>query len=484
MANQIPGPWPLPFIGNLRDIDPGNSIRDMSNLADIYGPIYKLRIGGEDKLVVTSQKLVHEVCTRKEFVKYPLGFLKQLRNIASEGLFTAYPGEENWGIAHRTLAPAFGSVSVRNMFPEMLDIASQLVMKWARFGPHYRINAVQDFTRLTIDTIALCGMDTRLNSFYTEQVPTYIQAIIELLSETQHRTYRPWWLTPFMRAANRKFNENKQIVRSVAEDVIARRRSSLSPEKKDLVDAMLNGTDPKTGKKLTDEVIIDNMITFLIAGHETTAGLLSFLFALLIKNPKAYETLRCEIDRVVGTAPITADHLKDLAYTKACIWETLRLHPPAGLWTVTCMDSDTSAPVILANEWEVKPGQTVLVVVPKLHRDPAVWGEDVEEFKPERMLGSNFSKLPRNSLKPFGNGQRACIGRAFALQEVTLAIAVLIQKFDFVSADPDYEISVNQALATKPHDYFMYAKLRPHLDPLSLQKDIFDNSHNARDEKA
>ncbi|RYC58966.1 hypothetical protein CHU98_g7251 [Xylaria longipes] len=458
MANQIPGPWPLPLVGNFRDIDPSNSIRDMANLADTYGPIYKLRIGGEDRLIVTSQELVNEVCTRKEFAKYPLGFLKQLRNIASGGLFTAYPGEESWGIAHRTLSPAFGSVSVRNMFPEMLDIVSQLVMKWARFGPDYRVNAVQDFTRLTIDTIALCGMDTRLNSFYTEQVPTYIQAMIDLLSETQQRTYRPWWLTPFMREANRKFNENNQIVRSVAEDVIARRRASSSPQKKDLVDAMLNGTDPKTGKKLTDDEIIDNMITFLIAGDE--------------------------IDRVIGTAPITADHLKDLPYTKACIWETLRLQPPSGLWTVTCMDSDASIPVMLANKWEVKPGQTVLVVVPKLHRDPAVWGEDVDEFKPERMLGGNFSKLPRNCLKPFGNGQRACIGRAFALQEVTLAVAILFQKFDFVAADPEYNISVKQALALKPHDYFMYAKLRPHVDHLSLQKDIFSSNNSARDEKA
>ncbi|KAI0478286.1 cytochrome P450 [Xylaria cf. heliscus] len=482
--NQIPGPWPFPVLGNLRDIDPNNSVRDMANLADTYGPIYKLRIGGEDRLVVTNLELVNEVCTRKEFAKYPLGFLKQLRTITAGGLFTAYPGEENWGIAHRTLSPAFGSVSIRNMFPEMLDIVSQLVMKWARFGPQYRVNAVQDFTRLTIDTIALCGMDTRLNSFYMEDVPPYLKAMAELLSETQRRTYRPWWLSPFMREANRKFNENNQIVRSVAEDVIARRRSSSSPQKRDLVDRMVNGTDPKTGKKLTDEVIIDNMITFLVAGHETTSGLLSFMFVLLIKHTNAYNKLQSEIDEVIGTAPITADHLKGLAYTRACIWETLRLHPPSGAWTLTCMDSSVSAPVMLANKWEVKPGQTVLVIVPKLHRDPSVWGEDADEFNPERMREDKFSKLPKNCLKPFGNGQRACIGRAFAIQEATLAVAILFQKFNFKLADPEYNISIKQTLASKPNDYFIHAELRPHVDLLSLQKDIFASNDIVRDGKA
>ncbi|KAI1130096.1 cytochrome P450 [Nemania abortiva] len=424
MAERIPGPWPLPFIGNLWDLDPSNSIRDMADLADMYGPIYKLRFAGEDRLVVTNQELVNEVCTRREFDKYPLGFLKQLRDVVGEGLFTAYPDQESWGIAHRTLSPAFGSVSVKNMFP------------------------VQDFTRLTVDTIALCAMDTGLNSFYTEQVPSYIQAMYGLLREAQLRTYRPWWLAPFMREANRKFDENNKIIHSVAEEVISQRRSSADPQKKDLVDAMLNGVDPKTGKSLTDETI----------------------------------TLQNEIDQVIGTEPVTADHLKDLSYTKACIWKTLRLQPPSGVWTVTCMESD--APVMLANKWEVKPVQTILVVNPKLHRDPSVWGEDANEFKPERMLGDKMSKLPRNCLKPFGNGQRACIGRAFAFQEATLAVALLFQKFNFELADPDYQISVKEALALKPHDYFIYAKLRPGVDIISLQTDMFPRSGSARDKES
>ncbi|OTA62204.1 cytochrome P450 [Hypoxylon sp. EC38] len=472
MTSPIPGPWPLPLIGNLRNIDPANSIRDMSDLADIYGPIYKLRIGGYDRIIVTSQELVNEVCTRKEFVKYPLGFILQLRDVAGEGLFSAYPDEESWGIAHRTLVPAFGSVPIKNMFPEMMDIASQLVLKWARFGSDRPINAIEDFTRLTIDTLALCTMDTRFNSFYMEQVPPYVKAMAGLLGETQLRAYRPWWYTAMMREANRKFDENNRVIHQVAAEVVARRRAVPS-NKKDLINAMLNNQDPKTGKKLTDDVIVDNMITFLIAGHETTAGLLSFLFALLLKNPEAYSKLQNEVDNVLGTSPITVEKLKDLPYTKACIWEALRIQPPSGVWTVTCMESDPSVPVVLGQKWEIEPGQTIVIVIPKLHRDPRVWGEDAEEFRPERMLDEKFAKIPKNALKPFGNGQRACIGRAFALQEAILATAVLFQKFDFKLADPNYEISVKQTLALKPHEYLMHAKLRPHVDIMSLQRDLF-----------
>ncbi|KAI0151861.1 cytochrome P450 [Xylariaceae sp. FL1272] len=438
MLSQIPGPWPLPIIGNLRDINLSNILRDMANLADVYGPIYKLHLGGEDIIIVTSREL------------YPIGFLKELRSVAADGLFTAYPGEECWGIAHRTLSSAFATAPMKNMFPEMLDVASQLVLKWARFGPEHQINAVQDFTRLTIDTLALCAMDTRLNSFYTDQVPAYVQAMGELLLETQVRPYRPWWLGIFMRETNRKFDENNRIVHSVAEDIVARRRADPSRRKKDLVDAMLYGVDPKTEKQMSDTVIIDNMIAFLIAGHETTAGLLSFMLAFLMKNQEAYSTLQNEIDQ-----------------------ESLRLEPPSGGWAVTCMNSDDSALVILGNRWEIKPGQTIFVSNRKLHRDPAVWGDDVEEFKPERMLGETFSKLPKNSLKAFGNGQRACIGRAFALQEATLATALLLQKFDFQLVDEDYEVVAKEKLALKPEESFMYAKLRPHVDILSLQRDMF-----------
>lgn len=169
------------------------------------------------------------------------------------------------------------------------------------------------------------------------------------------------------------------------------------------------------------------LINDVSTGHETTAGLLSYLFVLLIQNPDAYEKLQGEVDQVIGKNPITVDQLKDLVFLKACLWETLRLQPPSGAWIMTCMESDPKVPVILADQWEIISGQSLVIVNPKLHRgqssfimilisswiflergcfnmkspisDPKVWGDDADAFKPERMVGENFTHLPKNCLK-------------------------------------------------------------------------------------
>ncbi|KAI1324965.1 cytochrome P450 [Xylariaceae sp. FL0255] len=467
----IPGPTPLPFIGNMKEVDRGNIIHGFCLLADTYGPIYKLHFGREEKIIITNQKLVNEVCSRILFKKYPLGFLKDLRAAIPDGLFTAYPGQESWGIAHRILLPALSPVAVQSMLPEMVDITSQLILKWARFGSTNKINAPEDFTRLTFDIIALCGMDTRLNSFYQEKPPPIAVASVELLAETQLRASRPSWYTACLWQANQRFEENNRLLHEVAKQVVENRRKD-PKKKKDLVDALLNGKDTLTGKGLDDGAIIDNMITFLIAGHETASGLLSFLFVLLLKHPEIFSKLKAEVDTVLGRGPITASHLSKLSYTKACIRETLRLHPTAPIWTVTPVVDNPAIPVLLDGQWEIKHGQVILIVNPKLHRDPAVWGDDADEFQPERMLEENFRKLPKNCWKPWGNGSRACIGGDFATQEVMIAAAVIIQNFDLQLVDPEYQLSVREALTIKPRDFFIYAKLRPHIDLLSLQADL------------
>ncbi|CAH0045995.1 unnamed protein product [Clonostachys solani] len=483
MTTPIPGPPGWPIIGNLRDVDINDTVRCFGDLARTYGPIYKLRLGGDDRIFISSQELVNEVCTRKEFVKIPIGSLKQLQHVTPKGLFTAPHGQKEWGEAHRTLTPAFGPLAVHDMFPEMLDVASQAVLRWARAGENNMINVAEDFTRLTLDTIALCAMDTRFNSFYKDDLDPFIEAMLTILNEAQVRSSRPAFVTPFLREANQKFEDAIAYARQVAADVIAKRRANASgTQKKDLVDAMVNRSDPVTGKKLSDDVIIDNMITFLIAGHETTSGLLSFLFYLLMTHPEAYSKLQQEVDNVVGKGPIKVEHLGKLLYVKASLRESLRLHPPAAVWGVTPLlndDKDSDEHIVLANKWAIRQNQTVLILTPALHRDTAAFGDDADEFKPERMLDDSFQALPKNCWKPFGNGVRVCIGSDFALQEAILATAILFQKFDFRLADPDYKLSVRQTLTLKPHGLFMYAKLREGIDSISLQADIFNTGSNS-----
>ena len=147
----------------------------------------------------------------------------------------------------------------------MHEILTQLVLKWARYGPDYRIDATGDFTRLTLDSIAICAMDTRFNSFYTEGVHPFVAAMQEVLLEAGRRAVRPSFLKRFMRSADQKYADDIEVLQSTALKIVADKRANPT-DKKSLVNAMLNGKDPKTGEKMTDESIADNMITFLIAG--------------------------------------------------------------------------------------------------------------------------------------------------------------------------------------------------------------------------
>ncbi|XMA17494.1 hypothetical protein WAI453_010285 [Rhynchosporium graminicola] len=465
----IPGPPGLPFLGNINDVDPATATASLCRLAETYGPIFKLSIGGIEKVFISTHELLNEVCDEKRYIKMVSGALDQLRNGISDGLFTAYPGEHNWEVAHRVLMPAFGPLSIRSMFDEMHDIASQMVVKWARFGPKDKINVPDDFTRLTLDSIALCAMDTRFNSFYHEEMHPFVDAMTGLLAESGARARRPGFANYLYRSAQQKYDADIALLKKVAGEVVTARRTHPN-DKKDLLNAMVKGRDPRTGEGLTEESIMNNMITFLIAGHETTSGLLSFLFYFLLKNPAAYQTAQRQVDEVVGRGPITVDHMSKLPYIEACLRETLRLCPTAPVFTVQPHPDSVEDFATLGGKYKIPKGLPINAVLEACHRDPAVFGPDSESFKPERMLDEPFSKLPPNCWKPFGNGMRGCIGRAFAWQEAILTTAMLLQTFNFRLDNPSYTLQIKQTLTIKPKDFFMHASLREHIDPVYLEK--------------
>ncbi|KIW60731.1 hypothetical protein PV05_00925 [Exophiala xenobiotica] len=454
MAEPIPAPRPLPILGNALDLDAEFPMTSLMNLSAQYGEIFKLTLGGHDRVFVCSQQLVNEMCDEKRFQKAVTGALLQIRGAVHDGLFTAFPGEHNWEVAHRALMPAFGPMPISNMFDEMYDIATQLVLKWARYGPEHAIHVTDDFTRLTLDSIALCAMGTRFNSFYTEDLHPFVKAMVGLLVAAGERARRPAFADFLYRSANQKYHDDISLLAKIASDVVEERRKN-PIDKADLLNAMILNKDPKTGEHLSEDSIVNNMITFLIAGHETTSGLLSFLFYELLKNPQAYRRAQDEVDEIVGKGSITAKHLSKLRYINACLRETLRLHPTAPAFTVSPKQDE-----IIGGKYLLPKDTPVVCFVMAAHRDPAVYGEDAEAFKPERMLDEPYSELPPNSWKPFGNGSRACIGRPFAWQESLLAVAMLFQNFDLSLADPAYQLQIQSTLTIKPKGFYMRAKVR------------------------
>ncbi|EXJ86976.1 bifunctional P-450:NADPH-P450 reductase [Capronia epimyces CBS 606.96] len=455
MAEAIPSPRGLPILGNALDIDAEYPMTSLNNLADRYGEIFKLSLGGHERVFICSNELLNEVMDERRFEKAVTGALVHIRSAVHDGLFTAFPGEHNWEVAHRALMPAFGPVPINAMFDEMHDIATQLILKWARYGPDHEIKVSDDFTRLTLDSIALCAMGTRFNSFYTEEMHPFVKAMVGVLVGAGERARRPAFAPGYLyRAADQRFQENVDLLAKVATNLVRDRRQNPT-DKKDLLNAMLHNKDPKTGEHLTEETITNNMITFLIAGHETTSGLLSFLFYELLKNPEAYRKAQAEVDEVVGEGPVTVQHLSKLKYINAVMRETLRLHPTAPAFTVRAKQDE-----IIGGKYRVTKDMPLVCFLMAAHRDHAVYGEDAERFEPERMLDEPFGQLPPNAWKPFGNGTRGCIGRQFAWQEALLAVAMVLQNFDLSLVDPTYKLQIQSTLTIKPKGFSMRAKVR------------------------
>jgi len=454
---SIPQPRLRPIVGNLLDLDQEKGIFGLTELADTYGPLYRLQMLGNDLVVAGSQELVDELCDESRFDKALSRPLQNVRDFAGDGLFTAETQEPGWGAAHRILMPAFGPAALRTMFDGMVDIADQLLLKWERQGPAHRIDVADNTTRLTLDTIALCSFGYRFNSMYSDDMHPFVGAMVRSLVESGERAQRLPIQTRLMLKTAHQYDEDKRLMYEIADGLIAERRRHPSPEgEHDILDTMLTATDPQTGERLSDENVRYQLVTFLIAGHETTSGLLTFTLYELLRNPEILERAHAHVTEVLGNRAPTFADLSRLGYLDQILKETLRLWPTAPAFAVK-----PHADEVLGGRYAIPAGQTVLVLTPQLHRDPAVWGPDPEAFEPERFDFDRAKALPPNAWKPFGNGQRSCIGRGFALQEATLFLAMLLQRFDISAADPDYQLTIKQTLTIKPEGLFINVRRRP-----------------------
>ena len=190
---------------------------------------------------------------------------------------------------------------MRGYLPRMLDIASQLMLKWERLNADDTVDVPADLTRLTLDTIALCGFDYRFNSFYRETPHPFVVAMLNSLEAAQ-AVAREMPIQAKLRPGRaKKVRADQQfMVETVRHILEERRKSGALGKVNDLLDRMLTGVDRQSGEKLDETNIIAQCLTFLIAGHETTSGLLSFTLYELIKHPKVLERGYEEVDRVLG----------------------------------------------------------------------------------------------------------------------------------------------------------------------------------------
>ncbi len=463
----IPQPPGKMIVGNLFDLGAHSPVQDMMTFAREYGPIFQFDMLGRPLIVVSSYELVNELSDEKRFDKKIWSPLKEARAFAGDGLFTAYTSEPNWSKAHNILLPNFSQRAMQGYHPMMLDIAEQLVLKWERLNADEEIDVVRDMTALTLDTIGLCGFDYRFNSFYREDFHPFIDALSFTLVESQERQRRLPIENRVRRDRQRQMTANINFMNNTVDRIIKERRESGEDfsTKKDLLSYMLAGVDKKSGERLDDLNIRYQIITFLIAGHETTSGLLSFTLYYLLNNPdvlaKAYE----EVDRVLGPdqgAKITYAQVNQLTYVSQILKEALRLWPTAPMYAQYPLENTT-----IGGKYKIPKKQQVSILVPMLHRDKTIWGEQAEVFDPENFSREAERNRPANAYKPFGNGQRACIGRQFAMQEATLVVGMILQRFKLID-HLRYKLKFKETLTIKPDGLKLKVKKRTPRDRATL----------------
>ncbi|MEW6280142.1 MAG: cytochrome P450, partial [Candidatus Eremiobacterota bacterium] len=442
---EIPGPAGSFLLGSRSEFP--SDIPGFLALAREYGPLFQMPVPFGRYLIATGFDIVDELCDEKRFDKSCAYDLEIAREIAGDGLFTARTHEPNWRLAHNILLPCFSGKAIQAFLPQMEEIARQLVDRWERAADSgEEVDVKADFGRLSMDTIGLCGFNARFHSFQRPSPHPIVQSLDRLVSELDRRAERGPLLNWVMFHKQHEWQAEIARLNDAIDTLIRERRASGDTAATDLLGQMLKGVDRDTGRRLEDLNVRYQIVTFLLAGQETTSTLLTNAAYFLLKNPHVLARAAEEADQVLGAdleAPVTVQQLARLSYLPMILRESLRLWPPVFKFQVSPTE-DT----VVGGRYRVRQGETVMVLTPGLHRDPAIWGPDPERFDPARFAPEAEAKRPPNAYKPFGNGQRSCIGRQFAMQEATLALAMVVQRFRLIDF-ADYPFRLH-GLSTVP----------------------------------
>jgi cytochrome P450 len=454
-------PHRLPLLGDVLGMNPRTPIQSSLRLARNLGPISVRKIFGTEIVTVGGADLVAELNDDTRFTKYVGLHLRPLRGIVGDALFTAENEEPNWQLAHDILAPAFTREAMRGYHPIMLEVARELLARWdAAADRAQRVDVSADMTRLTLETIGRAGFGYRFGSFDRDRPHPFVTAMIRTLRYANFSAVLP--LAPVRRVlvgSARQHLADVALMERTVDEVIQARHDGAASEAPDLLGLMLRTAHPETGRHLDRVNIRQQIITFMVAGHETTSGALSFALYYLTHHPHALARAQADVDALWGQVddpePAFTD-IPKLRYVRAALDEALRLWPTAPAY-LRAARTDT----VLDGRYRMNQGDWALVLLPLLHRDLHVWA-DPDRFDPDRFAPGQAKTRPPHAYKPFGTGQRACIGRQFALHEAVLALGLVLHRYylNYLTPRDDYRLQIAESLTLKPFGFELLPRRR------------------------
>lgn len=342
-----------------------------------------------------------------------------LRPVVGSGLLTA--DGDHWRWQRKLASPLFRPADLVQYVPHMVDATHEQIARWRKTS-NGKITAVDEaMTETTFAVIArtiLAGIDENEGAEIQRTGRAYLRPIMWSVASALLLLPETLW-HPGQRKMRIAAAEGRDVVRRLLDK---RRAAGLDGD--DLVARMMKATNPETGAPMTDEQIVDNLGTFLLAGHETTAKALTWTLYLLARAGEWQERVRDEINDVTRGAAIKADDITKLAITQRVLKESMRLYPPVPAMTRVNREAVTIGGI------EFPAPALIVIPVYVMHRHRKLW-DDPDRFNPDRFLPELEAKHQRMQFMPFGVGPRVCIGGAFAMMEATAVLATLLQHVRF-----------------------------------------------------
>jgi len=461
--------------GELNDIADGTMFVGLQNYYQTYGSPYKLCFGPKSFLVI-SDPIQAKHLLRDANKNYDKGILAEiLKPIMGKGLIPADP--ETWRVRRPQIVPAFHRKWLQYMVGLFGYCNEPLIDSLNKIADSTgKVEMEEKFCSVALDIIGKSIFNYDFGSTTTES--PVIKAVYSALVEAEHRsmTPAPYWDIPLANQLVprlRKFNTDLKLLNDVLDELINGAKKSRTEtdieqlEKRNYEDvedpSMLRFLVDMRGADIDNKQLRDDLMTMLIAGHETTAAVLTWSLFELTKNPEIKDKIVAEIDRVIGDRAPTYDDIKEMECTRLAIAETLRMYPEPPLLIRRCRTED-KLPAGGGREATVIRGMDIFLPLYNIHRDERFW-PNPDTFDPERFtrpyknpdvpewggfdpdkwrskmlypneIASDFAFLP------FGAGARKCVGDEFAVMEAVVTLSMVLRRFDF-EFDPSKSTSVD-----------------------------------------
>ncbi|KAF9186133.1 hypothetical protein BGZ51_005631 [Haplosporangium sp. Z 767] len=440
---ELPGPWCIPLLGNLYQmlILPRNQVlQRQTHYHEKYGSYYAMTAPGVGRMINIADPEMVDHVLRVNFWAYEKGpFLRtKLRPLIGEGIFGA--DGQHWKWQRKLASHIFNVKAFRAYTSQVFCQEGNLVIDYlSTMADRGDVVDLQEvFYKYTLDSFGEIAFGQSFGCLKKpgEEVP-FATAFDRMNHTLSQRLMTPafWAFKEWRDGSLGQVERDTKTVNEFAFNVIRKRREHGPPEgHKDLMQLFME-THDEDGKPLSDEMLKDSLNNFILAGRDTTAQALSWMFYLMHRSggdQAIVKKLTEETDRVLQGGLPTYESTKQQKYAESCFYEALRLYPSVPKNFKTCVEDD-----ILPGGVRIYKGERVGWSSWAMGRSTAIWGYDAKEYKPERWLSGE--KPSSAKFVAFHHGPRTCLGQQFATIEAITLMAMLVQKFTFELVEPNKE---------------------------------------------